>query len=87
MKAIRHPGSLCGGTLDGYYVPIIVLLENSNLTYIQYNAVMDDFIKRNAGPIVEKFGFQISATEKRGAKVGHRNGCAAQRSCSAVVAE
>ena len=33
------------GTLDGYHVPNNVLLEDSNLTYIQYDAVLDDFIK------------------------------------------
>ena len=50
-------------TQDGYYVPNIVPLETGNLTYAQYNAILDDFIKRIAGPIVEKIGFEISATK------------------------
>ncbi len=44
-------------------MPNIVPLEPGNLTYAQYNSVLDDFIKRIAGPIVEKPGFEISATE------------------------
>ena len=50
-------------THDGYHVPNIVPLETGNLTYAQYNAVLEDFIKRIAGPIVKKLGFEISATK------------------------
>lgn len=50
-------------TDDGYYVPNIVPLENGNLTYAQYNAILDDFIKCIASPIVGKFEFEISATK------------------------
>lgn len=50
-------------TDDGYYVPNIVPLEFGNLTYAQYNAILDDFIERIANPVAKKIGFEISATQ------------------------
>ena len=48
---------------DGYYVPNIVPLKPGELTYAQYNAVLEDFIKCIARPTAEKLGFEITATK------------------------
>lgn len=50
-------------TDDGYYVSNIVPLEFGNLTYAQYNAILDDFIERIANPVATQIGFEISATQ------------------------
>lgn len=63
----NHPavGLTLWGNGDGYYVPNIVPLEMSSLTFAQYNAVLADFIARIAAPVTAKFGFTISTTEPR----------------------
>lgn len=51
------------GTVDGYYVPNIVPLENGNLTFAQYNAVLADFIAHIIEPVAHRYGFTITTTQ------------------------
>jgi hypothetical protein len=51
------------GTDDGYYVPNIVPLENGNLTFVQYNAVLADFIAHIVEPVAHRYDFTITTTQ------------------------
>ena len=46
----------------GYCVPNIVPLESDQLSYQQYNAILDDFIEVIASDVAVKHGFEISTT-------------------------
>jgi hypothetical protein len=50
---------------SGYYVPNINPLRVGQLTYAQYNAVLQDFVETIAAPIAPKFGFEVQASKPR----------------------
>jgi hypothetical protein len=48
---------------QGYCVPNIVPMEYGKLTFSEYNAVLASFLVCVVGPIVKKFGFEVSITQ------------------------
>lgn len=46
----------------GYYVPNIVPLESGQLTHLQYNAILEDFIQEIATRVVRKHDFEIATS-------------------------
>lgn len=63
----HHPGAglTLWATDDGYYVPNIVPLESGQLTFAQYNAILDDFVENIADPVASGVGFTVSKTRPR----------------------
>ncbi len=49
----------------GYYVSNIVPIETGSLTFAQYNAILEDFIRHVAEPVAASCGYAIEATKPR----------------------
>jgi hypothetical protein len=61
-EALPAAGLTLFETDDGYYVPNIVPLKTSSLTFVEYNKILNDFIRSVATPAAEKLGFSITTT-------------------------
>lgn len=62
-----HPsaGLTLWGTDDGYYVPNIVPMQNGNLTFSEYNAVLTSFFSYIVKPAALKVGFEVEVTNPK----------------------
>lgn len=64
-KSSTHPdaGLTLWGTEDGFYVPNIVPLAVGQLTYQEYNSVLNRFIDEIIAPIIDNFEYKIQTTK------------------------